>query len=164
MEEDDLAGVVGFSVATPARTVSAGENGVLNSLLWTRGAIHTDATAAEEAGYGALSVAGPIAAAMASGMWVSSGLMAGLQRRYGVRMLAILESRVHYLHPVLVGDTVHLRATISSARRSRRRPSHAVLGLVGNLFNARGESALTITEQILVEAPAASDTPPPAQR
>jgi acyl dehydratase len=151
MVDRGWSAVIGLTVATPARTLSRGETGVLNSLLWTRGAIHTDAGAARAAGLPDLSVAGPVAAAVASGLWVSSDLMPALERDHGIRLLAILESRVRYLHPVLVGDTVRLRVTLESARPSRRNRARAVLALAGDLVSQRGECVLKIEERILAE-------------
>src|SRR4051794_29611915 len=98
MVEDGWSAVIGLTVETPARTLSRGETGVLNSLLWTRGPIHTDAGAAGGAGLPDLSVAGPVAGAVAAGLWVSSDLMPALERDHGIRMLALLEGRVRYLH------------------------------------------------------------------
>jgi acyl dehydratase len=151
MVDDDWSAVIGLTVATPARTLSRGETGVLHSLLWARGPIHTDAGAAGAAGLGDLSVAGPVAAAVASGLWVTSDLMPALERDHGIRLLAMLESRVRYLRPVLVDDTLRLRVTLGSARRSRTNPARAVVVLAGDLFNQREECVLQIEERILAE-------------
>src|ERR1700677_3223893 len=101
-----LAGVIGLRVGSAARTVSAGECGILTSLTWTRGPIHTDVTAAERSPFGALSLPGPVIVAIAAGLLATSGLMGVLTRAHGIRVTALLGSEVRYLRPVLVGDTV----------------------------------------------------------
>jgi len=146
-----LAAAIGLRVRSAARTVSAGECGILTSLTWTRGPLHTDITAAEHSPFGALSLAGPVTVAIAAGLWASSELMPVLIRAHGIRLTALLGSRARYLNPVLAGDTVFLDITVTSARASRSKPGHAVLGMSERLVNQRAECAADIEEHVLAE-------------
>jgi acyl dehydratase len=146
-----LAGVVGLRVTTAARTVSPGECGILTSLLWTRGSLHTDVTVAEASPFGALSLAGPVVVAIAAGLWATSTLMPTLSERHGLRLFALLGSEVRYRRPVLAGDTVYLEITVTGARRSRGTPTRAVLDMEERLLNQRGECALEIEEHVLAD-------------
>jgi acyl dehydratase len=146
-----LAGVIGLRVSTAARTVSAGECGILTSLTWTRGSIHTDVTAAERSPFGAVSLPGPVIVAIAGGLLASSELMRVLTRAHGIRLTAVLGSEVRYLRPVLVGDTVSLDITVAGARASRSRPGHAVLRMSERLVNQRAECAVEIQTHQLAE-------------
>ena len=150
MIEDDWDAPIGLTLTTPARTITRGEAGVVNSLLWTTGPLHTDAGAARAAGFADLSLPAHVAAAVAGGLWANSGLIDSLERDHGIRMLAILETRARYLHVVLVDDTVRLDVTLASATPSRSKPQRAVLVLEGDLVNQRGETAVKIEERILV--------------
>jgi len=146
-----LAGVIGLRVSSAARTVSAGECGILTSLTWTRGPIHTDVTAAERSPFGAVSLPGPVSVAIAAGLLATSGLMGVLTRAHGIRVTALLGSEVRYLRPVLVGDTVRLDITVTGARASRSRPGHAVLRISERLVNQRGQCAVEIETHQLAE-------------
>jgi acyl dehydratase len=151
MQDPDLTGVVGLRVTTTARTVSPGECGVLSSLLWTRGPLHTDVMVAEASPFGALSLAGPVVVALAAGLWASSTLMPTLSERHGIRLFALLGTEARYRRPVLAGDTVHLEITVTGARRSRSTPTRAVLDLDERLVNQRGECAVEIDEHVLAD-------------
>lgn len=146
-----LVGAIGLRVRSAARTVSAGECGILTSLTWTRGPLHTDITAAERSPFGALSLPGPVIVAIAAGLWASSELMPVLTRVHGIRLTALVGSEVRYLSPVLAGDTVSLDITVTSARASRSRPGHAVLGMSERLVNQRAQCAVEISEHVLAE-------------
>jgi acyl dehydratase len=146
-----LAGVIGLRVTSAARTVSAGECGILTSLTWTRGPLHTDITAAQRSPFGALSLAGPVTVAIAAGLWASSELMPVLASVHGIRLTALLGSQVRYLSPVLAGDTVSLDITITSARASRSKPGQAVLEISERLVNQRTQCAVEISEHVLAE-------------
>ena len=85
--------MIGLRVSSAARTVSAGECGILTSLTWTRGSLHTDVTAAERSPFGALSLPGPVIVAIAAGLLASSELMPVLARAHGIRLTALVGSR-----------------------------------------------------------------------
>lgn len=146
-----LAGAIGLRVSSAARTVSVGECGVLTSLAWTRGPLHTDVTAAERSPFGAVSLAGPVIVAIAAGLWASSGLVSVLTRAYGIRLTALVGSEVRYLRPVLAGDTVSLDITVTGARVSRSALGRAVLQMSEHLVNQRAECAVRIEEHVLAE-------------
>jgi acyl dehydratase len=146
-----LASVIGLRVSSVARTVSAGECGILTSLTWTRGSLHTDVTVAERSPFGALSLPGPVIVAIAAGLLSSSELMSVLTRAHGIRLTALVGSEVRYVNPVLAGDTVSLDITVTGARASRSRPGQAVLRMSERLVNQRAECALEIEEHQLAE-------------
>lgn len=146
-----LAGAIGLRVSSAARTVSAGECGILISLTWTRGSMHTDITAAERSPFGAVSLPGPVIVAIAAGLFASSELMPVLTRAHGIRLTALVGSEVRYLRPVLAGDTVSLDITVTGARASRSRPGQAVLRISERLVNQRAECAVEISEHQLAE-------------
>jgi acyl dehydratase len=146
-----LAGAIGLRVSSAARTVSTGECGILTSLTWARGPLHTDVTAAERSPFGALSLAGPVAVAIAAGLWASSELMHVLAHAHGIGLMAIVGCEVRYLRPVLAGDTVSLDITVTGARVSRSTPGRAVLRMSERLINQRAECAVEIEEHVLAE-------------
>lgn len=150
-EDERLQRCVGLRIVTVGRTVSASECALMTSLLWTRGPLHTDITVAEASVFGALSLAGPLVAAVASGLQATSPLMPMLIRSFGVQPTALLGSEVRYLRPVIAGDTVHLEITVSSARRSRSAPRRAVLAIEEHLLNQHQEKVAEIGEHLLAD-------------
>lgn len=150
-DDPRLAAAIGLRVSSAARTVSAGECGILTSLTWTRGPLHTDVTAAERSPFGALSLAGPVTVAIAAGLWACSEVMHVLTQAHGIRPVALVGCEVRYLRPVLVGDTVSLDITVTGARASRSTPGRAVLRMSERLVNQHAECAVEIEEHMLAQ-------------
>jgi acyl dehydratase len=95
--------------------------------------IHLDSEFAKETPYGQRVVYGLLVLSLATGLLDRSGLFNGT----AVAMLGINDWS--FRGPVFIGDTVRLRLTILSFRRSSRRPDTGVVQRSLEILNQRGE-------------------------
>lgn len=107
--------------------------------------IHLDREAAAEGGYGRPVAHGVLAISMVTGLIDSLGLF----RQTMIAMLGIDEWRFH--HPVFAGDTIRLRLTILSTRRTRAGDRGVVVRGI-EVLNQRGEIVQSGTITVMVKA------------
>lgn len=115
-----------------ARTIT--ETDVVN-FSWVSGDVnpmHTDAV------HSAKSPIGQRIAHGALGLSIATGLSAGLGYLEGTAVAALGIDEWKFLKPILFNDTVHLRATVVSARPTSK-PDRGVLVRRMELLNQRGE-------------------------
>ncbi|SDR53863.1 Acyl dehydratase [Paraburkholderia fungorum] len=72
--------------------------------------LHMDATSASDNGYGRRIAHGML------GHSISTGLRSGMD---DWKIVAFLETRRKFVAPIMIGDTIHFRATVAEARPSR---------------------------------------------
>ena len=115
-----------------ARTIT--ETDVVN-FSWVSGDVnpmHTDAV------HSAKSPIGQRIAHGALGLSIATGLSAGLGYLEGTAVAALGIDEWKFLKPILFNDTIHLRATVVSARPTSK-PDRGVLVRRMELLNQRGE-------------------------
>ena len=92
-------------------------------------------------------VAGQFGGLIASG-WHTGALMMQLLVAHFVPRSGNLASpgldELRWLRPVRPGDTLSLRATVLSARRSRSKPGQGVVTSLVELLNQKGEAVMTL--------------------
>ncbi|EED99754.1 MaoC domain protein dehydratase [Burkholderia multivorans CGD1] len=142
--EEFVEGQVDIS---PARTITETDVVTFSWLSGDVNPMHTDAE------YSAKSALGQRIAHGALGLSVSTGLSAQLGQLIGTAIAALGVDEWRFLAPIFLGDTVHLRATIVSARTTSK-PDRGVLKRRMELINQRGEIVQTgvMTTMVLTRA------------
>lgn len=142
--EDFEEGAVDLS---PARTIT--ETDVV-TFSWVSGDVNPMHTDAE---YSAKSALRQRIAHGALGLSVATGLSAQLGHLIGTAIAALGVDEWRFLAPIFLGDTVHLRTTVASARVTSK-PDRGVLKRRMELINQRGEIVQTgvMTTMVLTRA------------
>jgi acyl dehydratase len=101
--------------------------------------IHTDPAAAQD---------GPFRGLIASG-WHTTAVMMRLYADHYLSKVASLASpgvdEVRWQRPVRPGDTLSVRATVTTARLSRSKPDRGLVHTGVEVLNQHGETVLTMT-------------------
>lgn len=126
--EEFVEGEVSLS---PGRTVT--ETDVV-TYSWVSGDVNPMHTDAEYAGKSAL---GQRIAHGTLGMSIATGLSAQLGQLIGTAIAALGVDEWRFLAPIFLGDTVHLRTTVVTARATSK-PDRGVLTRRMELINQRG--------------------------
>lgn len=126
--EEFVEGEVSLS---PGRTVT--ETDVV-TYSWVSGDVNPMHTDAEYAGKSAL---GQRIAHGTLGMSIATGLSAQLGQLIGTAIAALGVDEWRFLAPIFLGDTVHLRTTVVTARTTSK-PDRGVLTRRMELINQRG--------------------------
>jgi len=115
---DDLT--PGDSFVTQGRTISDVDNTLWTMFTGDMNPMHVDDEFAQEFGlFGGRFPAGLMPVAVASGLNERLGMFAGTG-------LAMTRQTIEYKTPVLIGDTIHVRLTVTDCRPSTRRPAGSV--------------------------------------
>lgn len=146
--EDFVAGQVDIS---RARTVT--ETDVVQ-YTWVSGdtnPMHTDAVHAAKSPIGQRIAHGTL------GMSIATGLSASLGYMDGTAIAALGVDEWRFLKPILINDTIHLRATILSARTTSK-PDRGVVVRLMELINQHGDVVQQgrMTTMVLTRAGAAA--------
>lgn len=131
--EEFVEGEVSIS---PGRTIT--ETDVV-TYSWVSGDVNPMHTDAE---YSAKSPIGQRIAHGTLGVSVVTGLSAQLGHLIGTAVAALGIDEWRFLAPIFLGDTVHLRTTVVSARPTSK-PDRGVLKRKMELINQRGETVQT---------------------
>jgi acyl dehydratase len=132
------------------RTLSEGECGVLTSLTWTIGDIHSNKEFAKNTEFGDIILGGPVVLAVASGLFATADFYRVFKKKYRVRMIAALGVEAKYLKPFLPGDTIWVETAIESARMSKSRPGAAVVLFTDDVINQRGDTIMKMKRPLLM--------------
>jgi acyl dehydratase len=143
---------IGERFPSAGRTLTAGECGILSSLLWTTGSMHSDREFAQSTEFGELLVAGAAVVALASGLVLSTELYRQLEPVYRLRVVAALGTTAKYRSPVRFGDTIRLTMTLSRSRPSASRPGCHVLTFDDEVLRDGNVQAAAITRNVLVQS------------
>jgi acyl dehydratase len=146
--EDFVEGQVDIS---RARTVTETDVVTYTWLSGDTNPMHTDAVHAAQSPLGQRIAHGTL------GMSIATGLSASLGYLDGSAIAALGVDEWKFLKPILFGDTVHLRATVVSARTTSK-PDRGVLVRKMELLNQRGDvvQAGLMTTMVLTRAGAAT--------
>jgi acyl dehydratase len=146
--EDFVEGQVDIS---RARTVTETDVVTYTWLSGDTNPMHTDAVHAAKSPLGQRIAHGTL------GMSIATGLSASLGYLDGSAIAALGVDEWKFLKPILFGDTVHLRASVVSARTTSK-PDRGVLVRKMELLNQRGDvvQAGLMTTMVLTRAGAAT--------
>lgn len=134
---------VGDEYSSPARTVTEADIAAFAALTGDYSPVHTDEEYCRRSLFGGRVAHGLL------GMGLVEGLMSRLPPAEG-RGIASLGWRWRFLHPIRLGDTVHVRWRIASKRLSRSRPDRGVVEEAIWLINQRGEVVQEGTHVVLL--------------
>jgi len=132
------------------RTLGEGECGVLTSMTWTIGDIHSNREFAKTTEFGDVILGGPVVLAVASGLFATADFYRVFKKKHRVRMIAALGVEAQYLKPFLPGDTIWVETSIESARMSNSRPGSAVVLFADDVINQRGETIMKMKRPLLM--------------
>lgn len=122
---------VGRQFITPARTVTEADIVAFAGLSGDYNPLHTDAEFAKTTIFKARIAHGLLGLAIASGLKARLGTFDGT-------VVAFLGLTWEFRAPVFIGDTVHVRMTITSKRETRN-PDRGVVEQEVELINQKGE-------------------------
>jgi acyl dehydratase len=128
---DDLE--AGQVFETPARTITEADVVAFAGLSGDFNPIHTDAEFARGTAYGQRVVYGLLTLSVVTGLLDRTRVFSGS----AIAMLGINDWT--FRAPVFIGDTVRLRLTIESVRRTRSDPRRGVVRRLFQVLNQRGE-------------------------
>jgi acyl dehydratase len=129
---DDLES--GQVFETPARTITEADVVAFAGLSGDFNPIHTDVEFAAGTAYGQRVVYGLLTLSIATGLLDRSRVFSGS----AVAMLGITDWT--FRKPVFIGDTVRVRLTIESLRRTKSDPRRGVVRRLFEVLNQRGET------------------------
>ena len=99
---------------------------------------HTDPQAAKESLYGGL---------IASG-WMSGAIAMRMMCDHFISQVSGMGSpgvdRLRWILPVRAGDTLHMRVTVTEARRSQSKPDRGVITLSQEMINQHGQVVMSL--------------------
>jgi acyl dehydratase len=121
----------GDTFTTGARTLTEADVVGFAGLSGDFNPIHTDAEFAKETPYGQRVVYGLLGISILTGLLDRTGLFSGS----AIAMLGINEWK--FTAPIFIGDTVHVRLTITDVRRTSK-PDRGVVGRFFELINQDG--------------------------
>lgn len=132
----------GREIKTPAVTVTETHLVQFAGLTGDMYPVHTDAEWAAKSPFGQRIAHGPLTFALAVGQMYQS-------QAYGDAIIAFLGAdNVRATAPVFIGDTVHVVATVTSARPSKD-PSRGIVSLKYDVRNQRDESVMNFDFTLL---------------
>jgi acyl dehydratase len=129
---DDLES--GQVFETPARTITESDVVTFAGLSGDFNPIHTDVEFAAGTAYGQRVVYGLLTLSIATGLLDRSRVFSGS----AVAMLGI--TGWTFRKPVFIGDTVRVRLTVDSVRRTKSDPRRGVVHRLVEVLNQRGET------------------------
>ena len=59
--------------------------------------------------------------------------------------------RLRFVHPVFIGDTLHVEVTVKEKRDDPKRPNHGIVVEACQVINQKGETVLVCEHLLLVE-------------
>jgi 3-hydroxybutyryl-CoA dehydratase len=130
-------------VLTRGRTVDIGDITTFAGLTGDHYPLHIDAEFGQATRFGSRIAHGPLTFAISVGLVGMSGF-------YGDAIVALLEIQsLRALKPVLPGDTLHVRATVSACQTSQERPRYGTLQVDYSTRNQREEEVMAFRQVML---------------
>jgi 3-hydroxybutyryl-CoA dehydratase len=135
---------IGDSITTLARTITETDVVAFAALSGDWTSIHTDAEFAKGTMFGERVAHGLLGLSIATGLAVRSGFIEGT-------VLAFRELAWKFSNPIKIGDTIHVRATVSETKALPRLGGGSVTFDV-EIINQRGQITQRGTWNMLVKA------------
>ena len=127
---EDLA--QGYTVTSPARTMTEADIVNFAGLSGDFNVIHTDAELTKGTPFGQRIAHGLL------GLSIASGLVARNPGAEQHKIVAFLGMAWDFRNPVLIGDTIHVTQTVAN-KRATRKPGLGVVTYAVQVFNQRGD-------------------------
>jgi 3-hydroxybutyryl-CoA dehydratase len=140
---DDLK--PGTTTVSPARTVTEADVVAFAGLSGDYNPLHTDAETAAQGAFGARVAHGLLGVSIASGLFTRTALSAAMQGS----LVAMLGVKWTFHVPIAIGDTIHVEATITEARRTRS-PDRGLVVVERRVLNQAGTLVQSGTTPMLV--------------
>jgi acyl dehydratase len=131
-------------VHRPGRTVTDADNVLFTTLTMNPQALHLDAAASADSGFGSVLVNSMFTLSTLVGLSVA-------QLTQGTIVANLGFGEVRFPAPVRVGDTLYAETRVLSARLSRSRPGEGVVELEHTARNQRGEIVAVAVRSTLVK-------------
>ena len=138
---DDMT--TGQTYRSPARTITETDIAQFAGLTGDYNPLHTDDVFAAASDFGQRISHGPMLVGMTFGLLSRVGLLDG-------SALALLDITWTFKAPVSAGDTIHVRATVSDARPSRK-ADRGVVRLAIEILNQLNRTVQTGQATVLVK-------------
>ena len=149
-EEDIASGIaLGPLGRSDGRTMGIGECGVLTSMTWTIGDIHSNRELSKTNEFGDIILGGPVILAVATGLFGTSDFYRFFKKEHRIKTVAALGVKSTYLRPFLPGDTIWVESAIESARMSKSRPRAVVVLFADEVINQRDETIMKMSRPFL---------------
>ena len=134
---------LGDSMTSPARTITETDIVAFAALSGDWTAIHTDAESAAKGVFGQRVAHGLLALSIASGLAVRLGFIEGTA-------IAFRELEWKFSLPIVIGDTIHLRAEVAE-KKAVPRLGGGIVTLAVEVLNQRSEVTQRGTWKMLVK-------------
>lgn len=122
---------VGRTWTSPGRTITEADVVMFAALTGDYNPIHTDAEYAKTTPFGVRLLHGPAGFAIATGLEFRLGIKEGTAA-------AMLGMTWDFRGPILIGDTIRVRETVTSKRETKK-PSLGIVNFNVAIVNQRGE-------------------------
>lgn len=135
---------IGFTHATPARTVSEADASLFGGLTGDLAELHTNEAYARTTEFGGRIAHGMLSLSLMHGLMVRAGHLVGS----GIALLGWNDIKFH--GPVKLGDTVQARWTTIAKRESSSRPDAGIVTDRLELYNQHGDLVVSgeVTELV----------------
>lgn len=133
---------VGWEVTSPLRTITADDIDSFTALSGDRNPLHTDAEFAERSRYRGRIAHGLLGLIAASGLASTLGFLEGTVE-------AFLSLEWQFRHPLLIGDTVQIRARVTEKKALPGETSGLVIFAI-DLCNQKGQAVQRGTWRLLI--------------
>lgn len=126
---------------SPRRTITEADVVLFTCLCGLFNPLFTDEEFAQERGFGTRVAPGPLTMCFAMGLTDELG--------YGTVSAALGINDVRFSAPVLPGDTIQVRTTVTDKRESSSHPDRGLVTLRHNVLNHKGEQVCTFERTLL---------------
>jgi acyl dehydratase len=122
--------------------------GILSSLTWTNGSLHTDEEYARlHTQFGQRILAGPVMFSLLCGLWYTS-VAPILASQYGIKLLVPRRYEIRYKHHVVAGDEIALESRVKQIDEGND-TEPGLLRLADRGFNQRDETIVEADRWLL---------------
>lgn len=118
---------IGAVYESQARTITEADVATFAGLSGDFNPLHTDAEFGKTTPFGRRIAHGMLTVAMSTGMSNWTGLFAGTT-------IALLEQNIKYKAPVMFGDTIHLKMTVTEKKETSR-PDRGIVTVAAQVLN-----------------------------
>lgn len=118
---------IGAVYESQARTVTEADVATFAGLSGDFNPLHTDAEFGKTTPFGGRIAHGMLTVAMSTGMSNWTGLFAGTT-------IALLEQNIKYKAPVMFGDTIHLKMTVTEKKETSK-PDRGIVTVAAQVLN-----------------------------
>ena len=133
---------VGDRFTSPKRTIGEADITMFTSLCWLLNPLFTDEEYARSKGFGARVAPGPLTLSYAIGL--TDELV------YGTVAAALGIKEATFSSPVLPGDTIFIRTTVTGKRESASRPDRGPVTLRHEVYNQRDQQVCVFERTLML--------------